>query len=121
MLLVLRARDVRREAGRLLPVPVPEVRPVPARLGDEPRCLHLRVRCRSQRRGAELDPRVRDLLRPPDARVDPGHVPHRAACAVPAVGTDQASECVSLAFVEQFALPLFGWIGGHHFVALLAS
>ena len=121
MLLVLRARDVRREAGRLLPVPVPEVRPVPARLGDEPWCLHLRVRCRSQRRGAELDPRVRDLLRPPDARVDPGHVPHRAACAVPAVGTDQASESASLAFVEQFALPLFGWIGGHHFVALLAS
>ena len=120
-MLVLRARDVRREAGRLVPVPVPEVRPVPARLRDEPWCLHLRVRCRSQRRGAELDPGVRDLLRPPDARVDPGHVPHRAACAVPAVGTDQASERVSLAFVEQFALPLFGWIGGHHFVALLAS
>ena len=121
MLLVLRARDVRREAGRLLPVPVPEVRPVPARLGDEPRCLHLRVRCRSQRRRAQLDPGVRDLLRPPDARVDPGHVPHRAVSAVPAVGTDQASECVSLAFVEQFALPRLRGIGGHHFVALLAS
>ena len=120
-MLVLRARDVRRQPRGLLPVPVPEVRPVPARLCDEPRRLHLRVRCRSQRRGAELDPRVRDLLRPPDARVDPGHVPHRAACAVPAVGTDQASESASLAFVEQFALcGVWGW-AGHHFVALLAS
>ena len=121
MLLVLRARDVRREAGRLLPVPVPEVRPVPARLRDEPRCLHLRVRCRSQRCRAQQDHGVRDLLRPADARVDTWHVPHRAVRAVAAVGTDQASECVSLAFVEQFALPRLRGIGGHHFVALLAS
>ena len=100
---------------------VPEVGPVPARAGDPSGGFHFRVRCGRECCRGELHAGVRDLLGLDDGGVDSGHVPVGAGASVTSEGTDQASECVSLAFVEQFALPRLRGIGGHHFVALLAS
>ena len=94
---------------------------MPTRPRDEARGLRFRVRRDRERGGGELHTGVGHGLGLADRGDDPGHVPRRAVEAVAAEAPEDLRQGGSLPVVEHFAVSGFGWIVGHHCVALLAS